>query len=488
VAARIIDGVRWHLNHRDPRKNEPFKVQLEALRRSAGRRGYNYWLDVGLGKTTTALNEFMELRSQGKVNFLGVVTLNSFRLSWPIEAAEFGCDLNLAVWPNIREPKDIIKADGCIWNWESLIGSGGRALQYALEHRKVYLVLDEAHKIKNPQAQVTKMFFGDRKKAVVGFLKDATVYRGMTGTPMSNSIMDLYPALRLGEQLQGVNPYVFRNRHAKMGGFMNKQIVGINEDNLPALEQLQDRAGFRATKDQWLDLPEQHWKILPLDLPADLKKKYRDMERDFIIEITEDPGVVTADMIITRMLKLQQISSGFVLDEHGGVHQLIDPMQVPKYRATLDVLDSLGPHRKVLVFTHFRHTTSMLQTEVLEKMHPGKVAIMRGGMTGQEQDEQKQFFNARGGARVMVAQASVAGAAHTLLGCPEEPCTASVFAENSYNLLDRKQAEGRNHRAGQRFPVTYFDPISSVVERDAVIALQTKQDLVRTVVDWARRA
>ena len=57
-------------------------VQLEAITRANGRRGFAYYMEMGLGKTLTVLTEFKALRMCGAVEQLVVICPNSFKGGW----------------------------------------------------------------------------------------------------------------------------------------------------------------------------------------------------------------------------------------------------------------------------------------------------------------------------------------------------------------------------------------------------------------------
>lgn len=491
---RLIDGVRWHLRNENPEKDIPFKVQLEALRKSGmmtdePRKGFNWWLQVGMGKTTTALNEFIDLRNRGMVDYLVVVTLGSFRASWPVEAKEFGLDLSLVVWPflkphwdkdrQLRESKRVEEADGLVLNWEAVIGSGGDFIEQVLKSRRVYMVVDEAHKAKDPQSKVTKR--------LLLLCKDC-FSRWMTGTPQGESVMDLYPPLKAARVLEGSNPFSFRNRFAKMGGYMGKKIIGYNEQAQPELDALLLRGAFRAEKKDWMDIPEQNYPDpIRCELPDILKPLYHSMLTDFIVSLDEmGEDLISVDMVMNQLNKLQQISSGFIFDEYGNPRMLAPIESIPKWQVPFDILDSLGGRSKLLLFTHFRPSTDQIR-QYLEKKLKYKIPSLCGGMTLQEVEENKAAFNSKGGPMVMVAQIKVASEAHTLLGHPDTPCFTSLFGENIYSRISRTQAEGRNHRGWQKNIVSYYDTISSPVEKDIISALQTKAEISDAVVNGAWR-
>lgn len=469
----------WSLNR------PPLKVQEEARRQALlkSRNGtadaFLYWEEMGLGKTSTVLNEFVELRAKGMVNFLIVVTLNSFKQGWVDEATTVGVEGLVSTWPKCAklDPKTQKILAGIIINYEALIGSGGEFVSDLLSKHKVYLAFDECHKIKNPNSAVTKWSMLAWKRA--------RVRRGLTGTPMSGNVTDLFPQLKLGGGLEGHNSFAFTARYAKKGGFKGKQIIGIREDRIEELQELMDKHSFRALKRDWLDLPAQTWhNPLTVDMPPKLLRHYIEMKRDFVTQL-ENGELVSTDMVISQMLKLQQISSGFVYDAYKTPCMIDDPKNIPKYVAVSDLASGLMGSSKLLVFAHFKTTVDVL-TQYLEKTLGYRPAVLRGGMDSETVARQKAEFNSTEGPDVLIAQISVGSATHTLLGSKEKPCYSTLFFENSYNMIDRMQAESRNHRKGQEFPVDYYDVVTSPIEASVVKALQGKQDIIKAIIEGVK--
>ena len=462
--------MKWFLS------KPPLTVQTEALRRSEGRVGYNWWMSVGLGKTWTELNQWANDYNNGVADFHVVVCLNSFKRTWLDEIELTGAPKGYTIWDKPIDPKALMKGIGVIMNWEALIGQGGEALREIAAKRKVRLCLDEGHRIKTPTAQVSKF--------VVNYWKYTINRRSLTGTPMDNSVLDMFVPLKLGEQIDGWNPFAFRNRYAKMGGFQGKQVIGIREEHLAELHAIRDRAGFVATKKEWLPgLPDQRW-VTPIRVPlhSKLERHYRDMARHFYTTLGDTE--ISANMIVTQLLRLQQISSGFATSESGETVTLVPIDQSPKFKALLDIIESVGEF-KVIVFTHFVHTTNNLYAALQRALGKETVAIMRSKTHSLDPDEtenEKRRFNSDDACQVLVAQSTVASESHTLLGTPTRICCISIFMENTFVMRTRTQAEGRNHRQGQTLPVSYYDIVSSPIEEKVIHALQDKLSLVEAVM------
>ena len=74
-------------------------VQEKALTSSHNRPGFAYYMEMGLGKTYTALTEFLALTQSKQATRLVVVCPNSFKAGWVDEIAKQGLEL----WPHIFE-------------------------------------------------------------------------------------------------------------------------------------------------------------------------------------------------------------------------------------------------------------------------------------------------------------------------------------------------------------------------------------------------
>jgi hypothetical protein len=259
-----------------------------------------------------------------------------------------------------------------------------------------------------------------------------------------------------------------------------------------------ETVSFRATKEVWAkSLPSKVYREpIVVPIPKELQEHYMTMKDEFIVML-ESGEAVAAEMVATQYNKLQQISSGFILDGHD-VHRLVETEKLPKFSALVDILDangaftedqttdgthcSLNARSKTLVFAHFRETCGEL-IRALEGMLPGGITYIIGGMAPYEIKRQKELFNQFGGPQVMVLQVSAGREGHTLLGIEGNRCFTTCYYENNFNLGDRLQSEDRNHRWGQTSSVLYVDFISSPIERHVVHALQKKKDLVSFILD-----
>jgi len=439
---------------------KPYEVQLEALRRATDRNRFGFFLDIGLGKTSTCLAEFVGLLNENKCNSMAIVAPNSLKETWEIEAKE----RNIPV-PVVHSPDRVPSSwNSCIYtiNYEAVIAAAGEHLEEFLADNQIYLVLDESIMIKN--------FKSKRTKRIRNLAPSAAYIRLLSGEPQVQSPFDLYPQLRiLGADIP-TNPYAFRNRYCIMGGFKNKQIVGArNEKDLA--EKVASVAFVAEAKD-WSDLPEKLFSVRHYEMSPPQLHHYREMLTEMMTEINNEE--ISVQQAITKSIKLQQIASGFIIDEIGTPHSIVDRHENPKFKALLELLQN-HPNNKFIIVCHYNRTLDSL----IE--HFNNPPFIRGGMTRDEITEAKERFN-RGDARELLLQSAAGKYGHTLLGDQDNfPCHHMVFYENTYNLDNRIQGEGRIRRHGQNYRPTYIDFIGCPEEKKIVTALQRKLNMAQII-------
>ncbi len=465
--------ITWRLKHKKY-GIEPWAVQREALNRSEGKDRFAHFLEQGLGKTALILNEFLHYSDLGLVNCLFILCPDSFKLSWANAFEEWGIiDLPIGVWPN-PFPKGNPALVAYIMNWEAIRTKSGIDFIAGLK-RKVFLACDETSYIKNPRAKVS-----DRAIMVARYAK---MVRLLNGTPQTKSIEDYYAQLKCLNELDGLLPTTFRHRFAEMGGFERRQVVGTRNEK--EFAQILSRCSFRATKAEWRkDLPARVITTVPVEMTKAQQKHYKEMKRDFLTVIGEEK--ITAQLVLTQLGKLRQISSCIVMQT--GNETLIEPLEKnPKFLAFLDLFNAQT--NKVIVVYNYKLTGKNLG-EFLTK-EKIKFACIKGQMLSIEVEAQKDFFNNNPACRVILCQQAAACMGHTLLGGKgPDRCNTMIFVENSFSLRDRLQMLDRNHRGEQDQACMVYDLVASKTEAKIIQALNENKaaaDILDEIVNMLSR-
>lgn len=471
---------------------KPREVQIEALRRSYQGRikllnakadpvnlklphygrpalGWGHFMEMRLGKTATALNEFMLYKRDHGVDRMLVVCPNAFKKGWTNEASLFGLDVPLHVLEsnNRTEATKFIthnREGMLVVNYEALVQHATCDLLHEwIKKGPCMIVADESVKIKNHRA----VTFNN----LMRLSKDASVTRALTGLPSPQSVTDLWSQLRFTRKLDGVNYFAFRAKYAKMGGYMMKKVVGVkNEDDL---RLLMNNSSFIASRKDWGEFRESDYDIVDIGMSTKQQSHYKSMEKEFVVWLG-DGGVVQADQALSKYMKLQQISSGFILDESTKPIELEPFDSTHKFKHLKEALSDYI-NGKTIIVAKYRHTVDMLIKHLAE-FNP---AVIRGQSDMKEAEldveKEKHRFNNDASCKVLVGQVSAIKYGHTLTGNDENPCSTVVFYENSYSLDDRAQAEQRPQTFVQHHGTLIIDYASTGVERDIIKALQSKK-------------
>lgn len=458
--------MKWHLNHR-VHGARPWPVQVEAMRRSDWAPEYMMALEQGLGKQPLILNEWYamtEIQPSAPDIMLNVAPY-SFVEDWKLAPGEWGLNVPSGSWPRDPVPLDVERAVYSI-NYESMrAGRGLEALRELFRRRRVFLHADETGNAKNPQSL--------NAKRMIELSKSATVVRESNGTPMVQNVLDWWSQLRILKQLDGVNPFQFRNRYAVMGGYMGRVVRGINPDREAELYSIIDRVAFRALKkDWWKGMPDKVRAPIHLEMTRRQRHHYQEMLADFFTSVN---GLdVPAEMVITQQDKLRQLSSCLLLDK-GRYEWLETENDNPKIRAVLDLIRG-GATKAVVVYFYQRSGEALLSALGGAGMRPARI------MRGVDVVEEKRRFNDDPDCRVIICQQQASFAGHTLIGGPgNDRCNRMIFYENSFSYWHRSQMEDRIHRGAQDLDCLYYDLITSPMDQVTVDVLCGKRDLADAV-------
>ena len=449
-------------------------VQKAALTASRNKAGFAFWLDMGLGKTLTTLTEFMRLAEEKEATRLVVICPNSFKQGWLAEIEKH----NIPVEPLIYESgtnygwflnRSFYKPPVLIVNYEAIRSEKTQAfiLQF-IKGRRAMIVFDESIQLKNNKSQQTK--------AAINLSGHFKFRRILSGRPTTQGPHDLWGQMRAIGQADGWNYYVWRNAFCRMGGYMAKQVVGAQNEE--KLAEIINPHVFRATKDDWIDLPPKIFTMREYRLSPPQQRQYDSMEQEFVMWLREGQNV-SVDMAITKYLKLAQIMFGFVIDEGGKAHNLVEPASNPRIVGIKEIIDTEVTGKTAIVY-HHRHAGEVL----LKTFADYGPTYIRGNMNSTDIAHNRDIFNNDPQCRVILLQASASRYGHTLVGGdePQHHCSTMIFAESTWSLDTRSQLEDRIHRIGQKGDsCVYVDMFGTNLDKRIVQALQLKRDIFDAV-------
>lgn len=462
VSEEALNTALWSL------KSTPYAVQAYALNLSSNSKGFNYFMEQGLGKTKTVLADFLNRFNAGLNDCMVVVTINSMKINWRKEMESEDYPFDTHIWPDVKTVPTHLKGQVIIVNYEAVRGRACKWLMNLMVHAKPYLVFDESTCIANHNSQ--------QGKAGVMLAGISTAVRNLAGLPNPNGPGDLYNQLRVTGAPVGSIFYAFRNRYSVMGGFKNKTCTGVKNERELA-ETMRGRAFF-ADKLTWAPtLPKRLYTSRRAEMTPAQKEAYRTMVSQLYAEV--ENGTVSIEQAVNKSTKLQQIAAGYIYDENREV-RVIGKGENPK----LDVVKDYIKHAdgKTIVFAHYRPSVQHL----IEAFPNAAYALSKAHMKDEELDRQTVRFNNDPACRVFIAPISVMQFGHTLVGTPTDPCTSTLYYENTYSRLARSQSQDRNHRwgavEGEDATILYCDIICSPIDERVIEVLKGRGDMAEALL------
>lgn len=322
------------------------------------------------------------------------------------------------------------------------------------------LVVDESHKCKDPTTK--------RTKAVLKLSKVARYRYIMTGTPILNTPMDIFSQFQIldqgktfGDRFYAFRAKYFYDKNASMRG-MSKYFPDwrLKPGALEEIGQLMARRAMHVKKEQCLDLPELVRKTVYVEMSPEQKKHYLAMKEDFITFMGDQ--ACTAELAITKALRLQQIVSGFIKTEDGVEREF---KTNPRQEALRELLEEITPHHKVLVWAVFKENYSQIR-KVCDDLGLPYVEV-HGEVSPAKRQESVDRFNSDPAVRVFIGHPGSGGIGINLVAA-----SYAIFYSRNFSLEQDLQAEARNYRGGSEIhaKVTRVD----LVTKDTIDELVVK--------------
>ena len=418
--------------------------QKEAIQKLLENKKFILADDMGLGKTTSSIVAALESGAKKiliicpatlKINWKREIENYSERSIFIAEGKQFSTEHDFVIinYDIIKNFHDAKKKD------ESQILGANFDL----------VVIDEAHYIKNAQAQRTKL--------INDFVKKVDRLWLLTGTPMTSRPIDYYNLLSLIDSPVAKNwmAYVIRycsGYQFKVGSRKVWNVMGASN-----LEELRDRTSgltLRRLKEDVLDLPDKIITPVYLRLKS---KEYEEVMGEYYNWYEKNPEESKSLTVqFTKLTKVRQIIAN------------------EKITQTIEIAENiLEQDKKVIIFCNF--------TESLNKIveHFGKSAVkVDGSMSKAERQHSVDEFQDNPKVKVFVGNIKAAGVGLTLTSAE-----AVIMNDLSFLPSDHSQAEDRAYRYGQKNNVLVYYPIfENSIEGIIYDILNAKKHVISTVM------
>ena len=478
----IIEGI----------KRTPYKHQLDAVEFFHDKKDGNLFFEMGTGKTGTAILTYRNwCKKEGRMLRCLIVAPSVVLHNWKDEFAMFSHVDKDTVFPLTRgtgkqKAEDMYNhvfplIDGAIVNvnYEALLNE---ELFRAIEKwNPEVIIFDEVHYVKNASAKRSKLCTR---------LAESAMYRlGLTGTPILKNTQDMYGIFRtvdLGKTF-GTNMHVFQAKYLVDKNARNPHVnFPAWVDNPKTFKEVNEKIyakSLRKLKSECLDLPELIKIPRYADWGAKQKKAYEELKRDFLTFIetrkaTGEPASVTANLAITKAMRLQQVASGFVMTDEGEVVEFDD---CPRLDLVEELLREivLEAGEKCIIWCNFKHNYKMLG-RICEKLKI-KHCFITGEQSTNEKRESELAFQRDPKTMVVIANEAAGG-----VGINLTAASHSIVYSRGFSLANHLQSEARNHRGGSEVheKIVKFDiAIKGSMDEQVMQALNGKIQISTNILD-----
>ncbi len=477
--------------------------------------------EMGTGKTFQTVTAIEAKKKLGQLNRCLVLAKASLLYMWRDEIEKF---TNCKAVVFAGTPKQRMKISNYLHEsdeWTFLI------MSYEMYRRSIgtitnidndkpieCIVLDEAHKIKNPTSKI-----GQR----IHYLPFKYKYV-LTGTPLPNSPIESFNYLKLGNKLPPksieYNPFkknnqvntiidewwAFKYRYCIYGGYRNREIVGYKNIN-ELRSAIQDNMLRRTKEEKLKDLPEVTFKNINLEMLPKQKRIYEAVRKEILEELAET-DIHKVPSMLAKITRLQQVTDSLQLV---GVEPSKD--QSIKLKALDDLIEELvlDADEKVIIFTKFRtmldiiaekykkYNPAIIHGDISSSALPKREALEKckrkysnwDSMSKKEQEsilldlttsprQQEVYrFQDDEDCRIFIGTTEACKEGLTLTAASNV-----IFIDYPWNWASYSQAYSRAHRIGQKNAVTVYNLIcTNTVDEKIFNTIINKKSMSEIMLD-----
>ena len=463
-------------------KLKPFDHQLEVFNQIKDDPYFALFWEMGTGKTFGLIHVARyRMMAEPDLDPILVICPKAVTHNWAKEFAMFSPNPEMAKVIQVLEGTKKQRIEQLnepgkkifIINYEGV----GRIKDIQIEMLKRkwgIMILDEAQRIKNHKAAQTKAVLKIGKKAKYRYVA--------TGTPILNSMMDIFTIYLFldGGVLFGENFYSFQNRYfidenARWKGspkYFPNWVARPGSDN--EVQKKIYSCADRKLKEDCLDLPDKVFEKHYVEMDKEQIRMYQQIKTELITYFESE--AVVASTALTKILRLNQITSGFIKIEGDEGETALRDISDTKIKALQELVADIVP-AKVIIWAFFRNDIKRIQ-EALAKYNP---VTIYGGTSNDARKHAIEDFQNDERCKVFIGQQRACG-----LGITLTAASYAIYFSQGYSLEDRLQSEDRCHRAGseKHNKITYIDLVCrDTVDEVILDALRGKEDFAAGILD-----
>ena len=444
-------------------RDEP--VGLEATLRPYQREGLG-WLqflrahdkggvladDMGLGKTLQTISHLAVEKAEGRMDLPTlVIAPTSLMGNWAREVRKFAPHISVVEYHGAQRAtvyEDICGADVVLTSYPILIRDEEKLAQQPWH----YVILDEAHAIKNRKSRVHQSVRAMESRHRLC----------LTGTPVENHLGELWSLFDF------LNPGLLGSEERFRSWYRIPIEKYGDEERLLALRDIVSPYILRRVKsDVAKELPPKTRLLRPVEVTGKQRELYeaiRVAAHAKVRQTIRKKGLAGSTVpILDALMKLRQLCCDPRLVKMDAARFV---KQSAKYEATMELVDQqLADGHRILIFSQFTSMLKLLSDGLNEKQLPHLI------LTGSTKDRQglcDQFEN--GKADVFLISLKAGGTGLNLVSAD-----TVIHYDPWWNPQAQEQATDRAYRIGQKKPVFVYDMFVAGSVEERMLQLQQKK-------------
>ncbi len=404
-------------------------------------QGVANWSEPGTGKSFMTMSAMNKIAMAGKLRLVLIVAPATMVMEWESMLREYSSvDWNVVPLRGTKAKKlKLLRSIETVSAAPTIIVSSYDTIPPLIESirgkRFDLMICDESHFIKNHKT---------RRFKSIKSINSERVWC-LSGTPTPNTPLDAWSQYNLmSPTLFPPSYYAFRARYANIynGAGFPKIISWLNQEELASKMQ---SISCRIRKSE-SGLPRKINKVVELEMPSKVRKVYDMLVRHWVAEIEESGEMIATNNALTKLLRLQQLTSGIAATDQG-----TDRLDDTKIRAVMERIECLPNDERVIIWSRFRQEVDDV-LKALSKTNR-KIVSLTGSTPRMERFNAIKQFNETPGA-VFVGTIQAGGTGINL-----QTARYAIYMSHTFNLGDRLQSEDRIHRMKQNRDCIYYDLI-----------------------------
>lgn len=493
-------------------KTKPYDHQLEAFNRFKDNSYFALFMDMGTGKSKTAIDIASYKFQRGEINGVLIIAPNHVHTQWVKEQYPIHCSIPYIAFEWISGKHGTRWFQGQLDSFMGMPSEKLKVLSVNVEafqaksilphiarfvkNHEVFTIVDEATRIKTPTATRSRNIHKINKYGQRCIL---------TGTPTAKSPFDLWSMFEfLKRDYFECNHFVFQHRYGIIMKGMNYQtgtkfntlldektyhimkakirdlkekrggelmpndyemlstINGISEKNIHWLEDMKKYAKFKRLDELKELISKDVFSVRKedcLDLPpkvyerviVDMSKEQKRIYNNLKNELIAmyEGQELSVQNKIALTTRLMQICGGFFPYEETDGKRAIKPIaKNPKIAQLLAEIDEIGEDEPIIIWAQFVAELQEIYN-TLQSEH--SCGLYYGATSSASRKEIIEKFKS-GEIRIFIGNPTTAG-----FGLNFQHANIQLFYSNSFRTEIRLQSEDRTHRIGNKGTCLYKD-------------------------------